>query len=240
MAFSHGTAAKIYVHTLDMTDFTEEAALATEVAMAESKPLSASFVTRYPGHQAGSVALRGGGYDSAAGKNAIATWTQLAETAPGHPFAFLPAGDVLGRIAHCGTITPNSTQVVVAGDDIVRLPLGYLTLAKQDFCRVLRALAAAGTSPGASYNNVADSHDGGAAYLICTALGAGATLTVTVEHAPDDADWEPLVVMTALTAVGSEVKVVALGTTVDQYLRIAWTLTGGVTTATWFLAFGRR
>jgi hypothetical protein len=44
--------------------------------------------------------------------------------------------------------------------------------------------------------------------------------------------------MTALMAVGSEVKTVAGA--VGQYLRVSWTLTGTDPSATWFLAFGRR
>lgn len=240
MAFSHGTLARIYVHTLDMSGYTEGVDLTTDVDIAESKPLNASYVSRHPGRRKSVLKLNGGGYDATAGANAAATWAQIAEAAPGHPYAFMPAGDAHGRVAHCGVVTPDSSQIVVAGDDIVRLPFGMLSLEQSDFCRVLRALAAGGTSPGTAYNSGAGSANGGAAYLLCTALSAGATLTVTIEHAPDGLDWEALVVMTALTAVGSEVKAVAPETAVNQYLRVTWTLTGDTPTATWFAAFGRR
>jgi hypothetical protein len=239
MAFGHGSKARLYVHTLDMSPYTESAGVDYSADVAESKPLNATYVERYTGHVSAALPLTGGGYDPATDKNADATWAQMAEATAGRPYAFLPQGDAVGRIAHCGVIKPTSPRIVAAGDDIVRLPVGYLHTAQHDLCRVLRALAAGGSSPGAGVNNGAPSAAGGAAYLLCTAIsGVGAELTVTVEDSADGLDWDALVAMTALTAVGSEVKEVAGA--VRQYLRVSWTLDGATPSATWFLAFGRR
>ena len=239
MAFGHGSKARLYVHTLDMSGYVESGGVDYDVDVAESRPWGADFVERYTGHVSAALPLTGGGYDPATDKNADATWAQMREATQGRPYAFLPQGDVVGRIAHCGVIKPTSPQIVAAGDDIVRLPVGYLHTERYDLCRVLRALAAGGTSPGSSVDNSAGTADGGAAYLLCTAIsGAAAKLTVTVEDSADELDWDPLVSMTALTAVGSEVKTVAGA--VGQYLRVSWTLTGTDPSATWFLAFGRR
>jgi hypothetical protein len=73
---------------------------------------------------------------------------------------------------------------------------------------------------------------------MCTALSAGAELTVTFEHSADGTSWDPLAAMTALTATGSERKEVVGA--IRQYLRVSWTLTGSTPAATWFAAFGRR
>lgn len=239
MAFGHGSKARLYVHTLDMSPYTESAGVDYSADMAESKPLGATYVERYTGHVSAAVPLTGGGYDPEADRNAETVWNQMGEATQGRPYAFLPQGDAVGRIAHCGVIKPNSPQIVAAGDDIVRLPVGYLHTERFDLCRVLRTLAGGGASPGAGVNNGAATADGGAAYLLCTAIsGAGAELTVTVEDSADGLAWDALVVMTALTAVGSEVKEVAGA--VRQHLRVSWTLDGAGAAATWFLAFGRR
>ena len=239
MAFGHGSKARLYVHTLDMSPYIESGGVNYDVDMAESKPWGATYVERYPGHVSAAVPLTGGGYDPEADKNAVTVWDQMQETTQGRPYAFLPQGDAVGRIAHCGVIKPDSPQVVAAGDDIVRLPVGYLHTAQHDLCRVLRALAAGGTSPSGNVNNAQATAAGGAAYLLCTAIsGVGATLTVTVEDSADGITFATLVAMTALTAVGSEVKAVA--SAVRQYLRVSWTITGTNPVATWFLAFGRR
>jgi hypothetical protein len=239
MAFRHGSKARLYVHTLDMSPYVEGGGVNYDADVAESKPWGATFVERFTGHVSAAVPLTGGGYDPEADKNAETAWDQMAEATQGRPYAFLPQGDAAGRLAHCGIIKPDSPQIVAAGDDIVRLPVGYLHTAQFDLCRVLRALGTGGVSPGSSVDNGDATAAGGAAYLLCTAIsGAGAELAVTVEDSADGVDFDPLVVMTALTAVGSEVKTVAGA--VRQHLRVSWTLDGAGAAATWFLAFGRR
>jgi hypothetical protein len=236
MAFSHGTTARFYLHTLDYSGYTEAVGLALSRALAEYRPLNAEGVQRVPGHRDGTVALTGGALDSTAGANDADAWARINEDTP-RPWAYLPAGDVFGRPAYCG-LSLGDNQQRVAGDDIVRLPVALVNTGTPDRGVILRALAAGGISPGASHNHAAATANGGAAYLLCTALsGVGAELVVTFEHSTNGVDWDTLVAMTALEAVGSEQKIVAPGTTVRQYLRVSWALTG---TATWFAAFCRR
>lgn len=236
MSFSHGTAARFYLHTLDYSGYAEAVDLALSRSLAEYRPLNAQGVQRVPGHRDGTVALTGGALDSAAGANDADAWARIGENTP-RVWAFLPAGDAFGRPAYCG-LSLGDNQQRVAGDDIVRLPVALVNTGQPDRGVILRALTAGGISPGASHNNAAATANGGAAYLICTSLtGVGAELVVTFEHSVDNLTWEPLVTMTTLAAAGSEQKIVAPDTVVRQYLRVSWTLTG---TATWFAAFCRR
>ena len=104
------------------------------------------------------------------------------------------------------------------------------------------ALLADGVAPD---DNGASSSNGGAGYLIVTAIGAGATLTVTISDSDDHVTFTPLVAFTGVTPAnletyGSQAGIVAPLATVERYLRVEWTLTGGAATATWFAAFGRR
>jgi len=237
MAFGHGTAARFYWHTFDMSGYAEEVSQQLSRSMAEYRPLNGNSVRRFPGHRDVQISLAGGALDPAAGANDAYVFARMDEDTP-RVFAFLPSGDVLGRVAYCGQTLHGSHQRTV-GDDVVRLPVAVMGTSDIDRCVVLRALTAGGISPGSNVDGGAATDNGGAAYLICTAIsGAGATLTVTVEDSANGVDFGTLVEMTALTAVGSEVKVVT--GEVLRYLRISWTLTGTNPAATWFAAFGRR
>ena len=303
----HGTTARFYWHTRDWSPYVESAELAMTRSTAEHRPLSGNSVRRKLGHRATAVTLGGAAWERATvDANA---WARFDESAS-RPWVYLPNGDTVGAIAYCGLALDNNEQRV-AGDDIVRLPVGLVGTDKLDRGVVLRALAAGGSSPGSSVNggvqpllvgnhdgadNVAvltdadgnwtvdaligwtltnttdgssglvtantattitarlaggtqndwDTNDaftltplGGAAYLLCTAIsGAAANLAVVVQDSANNVDWATLVSMTAVTAVGSEQKLVA--GIVRRYLRVSWTLTGTNPSATWFMAFGRR
>jgi hypothetical protein len=224
---------------MDMSGYAEQVEQQLSRSIAECRPLSAGGVLRVAGHRDARITLTGGPLDSAVGANDKYVWDRLDEDTE-RPWAFLPGGDAHGRVAYCGR-AHGENQQRTAGDDIVRLPVAMLSTKKIDRCMILRALAAGGTSPGATYNSAiaGGSAAGGGAYLLCTAIsGVTPELTVTFEDSANGTDWDTLVAMTALDAVGSEVKEVAGA--VQQYLRVSWTLTGTGPAATWFAAFGRR
>jgi hypothetical protein len=232
----HGTAARFYYGAMDMSGYAEQVEQQLSRSLAEYRPLSGTAVRRLGGHRDARITLTGGALDSAPGANDAYVWARLAEDTE-RVWAFLPMGDAVGRACYCG-LAGGENQQRVAGDDIVRLPVAMLSTEDIDRCVILRALAAGGISPGATHDGGAASATGGAAYLLCTALSTGAELTVTFEDSANGTDWGTLVAMTALTAVGAEVK--AVTGTVRRYLRVRWTLTGTDPAATWFAAFGRR
>lgn len=234
---THGTAARFYYGGFDMSGYAEQVEQQLSRSIAEYRPLNGTGVIRLPGHRDARITLTGGALDTDVGANDAYVWARLQEDT-GRVWAFAPSGDVVNRWCYCGQAVGENQQRV-AGDDIVRLPVAVVSTYEIDRCAILRALAAGGTSPGATHNGGAASDDGGAAYLICTAIsGASAELTVTIEDSANGTDWATLVAMTALTAAGSERKIVTGA--VRQYLRVSWTLTGTSPSATWFAAFGRR
>jgi len=237
MVLFHGTTARFYYGHMDFSSYAEQVEQQLSRSVAEYRPLDATAVQRIGGYRDARITLTGGALDTGVDANDAYAWARLQEDAA-RVWAFLPMGDAFGRCCYCGQAVGENQQRV-AGDDIVRLPVAMLSTEKMDRCVILRALAAGGVSPGATLNSGAASVDGGAAYLICTAISGGTpSLTVTFEHSTNGTDWATLVAMTALTAVGSEVK--AFFGTVRQYLRVRWTLTGTSPAATWFAAFGRR
>jgi hypothetical protein len=239
MTLYHGTGARFYYHTMDLSGYAEQVEQQLNRSVAEYPPLNATAVERLAGHRDARITLTGGALKTIAGGNDEYVWTRLGEEVR-RPWAFLPRGDAVGRPAYCG-LAVGENQQRTAGDDIVRLPVAMVSTDEIDRCAILRALAAGGASPGPTYDSaiVGGSAAGGGAYLLCTAIsGVDAELTVTFEDSANGVDWATLVAMTALTAVGSEVKEVTGA--VRQYLRVSWTLTGTGPAATWFAAFGRR
>ena len=235
---THGTAARFYYGHMDFSGYAEQVEQQLSRSLAEYRPLNGSGVIRLPGHRDARLTLTGGALDVDVGANDEYVWTRLNEETE-RAWAFMPYGDAHGRFCYCGQAIGENQQRV-AGDDIIRLPVAVVSTRDIDRCVVLRALASGGASPGATFNSTlaGGTPDGGAAYVVCTALSAGATLTVTFEHSTDGATWVTLTTMDALDDVGSAQKVVSGA--VRQYLRVSWTLAGTSPAATWFAAFGRR
>lgn len=241
---AHGSAGRFYYHTLDMSDYVESVKADFKRDLAPYKPLGASSPTQVQGRMSMVMTLGGAALVQDAGGDEDITWTAMGSDAA-RMFAYAPYGDTLAGLAFCGK-SQYGGHSMEAGDDVLRMPVGVIASADVDKCVILRALAADGTSPGTYVDDIgAASANGGAGYLIVTAIGAGATLTVTIADSDDHITFAPLVTFTGVTPAnlatyGSQVGVVAPLATVERYLRVEWTLTGGAATATWFAAFGRR
>ena len=232
MTFYHGTQARFYYDKLDFSGYAEQVELSLTRALAEYRPLNATSVLRVPGASDAQITLTGGAMDTAIGSNDDEAW-ELLTNAPTACWAFLPIGDALGRPVYMGQATHDNQQRVV-GDDVVRLPIAFLSMAGVDTGKVLRALAAGGTSPGANVDGLTPSTTGGVGQLIVTAVTG--TLAVVIQHSVDGTTaWDPLVTFTGVTVPGSQAVEVATGVTIRRYLRVSWTGSG-----TWFAAFSRR
>ena len=232
-----GSAARLYINDFDLSGYAEEVGQQIERAIAEHTPLNATVSNRAAGIKSVSLNVGGSAYAPAAGGNDAFHWSALA-AAESLTYAFVPGGDALGLHAYCGTVRQNNATISAPGDDFVRVPFALLGNARLDRAVILRAMAAGGTSPGTSVNNLALTTAGGRGFLLCPALSAGATLTVLIQDSADGTtDWQTILSFTALTAKGSQA--VEIAGAVRQYVRVSWTLTGTTPAATWFCAFSR-
>jgi hypothetical protein len=101
----------------------------------------------------------------------------------------------------------------------------------------LKTEAATGSS--ASVDNSAASTNGGVAHLHVTAIsGAGASITVKVQHSVDGSTWVDLVTFTAATAATQE-RIEITGT-VYEFLRATRAMSGTTPSVTHAVAFARR
>jgi len=199
-----GSAARLYINDMDLSSYAEEVSQQIERAMAEHLPLNASFSNRAAGIKSVSLTVGGSAYSPATGENDAFHWAALA-AADALVYAFVPGGDTRGLHAYCGTVRQNSATIQAPGDDFVRVPFALLGNTRLDRAVILRAMAAAGTSPGTAVNELAATADGGRGFLLCPALSAGATLTAYIQDSADGTtDWQTILGFTALTAKGAE------------------------------------
>lgn len=234
----HGTSARFYYHTLNYSDYIEEADPSFERALAEYAVLTSTWKSNLPGLRSFSVSL-GGLFDSSASAIDVSSWTMFGETTE-RPFAYIPNGDTLGGVAYCGNNRFSSEQITAA-DDVIKMPVAALATDACWRCEILHPLGAeTETSQDTSRDGTAASNYGCVAYLICTAYTGLTNITVKLEHSDDDNTYGDLVAFTQLTAVGSEEKTVAAGTgSVKRYVRAAWTASG-TGSATFFVAWYRK
>jgi len=238
MAFGHGVNARFYFDVLDFSNYIENIDPTFIRRLAEIKTLGVAYGQSVAGHMSGTIALAGV-YDGAAeGPDEVAWGIFQASAGTPRVFAYVPQIPALDGIAYCGTANVGTDQIT-AGDDAVRMPVALVASDDVDRAIIVHLLAGE-TASGEeedSYDGTSGTTDGLRAYLICTALGAGTALTVTIQDSADDENWATQDTFAALTDEGSEK--IENTDNVDQYVRVSWTLVGGTTTATFFVAFAR-
>jgi len=69
--------------------------------------------------------------------------------------------------------------------------------------------------------------------------GTSPSVTVTVEHSPDNSTWTPLISFNAMTGVGSQRITLPSTTTINEYVQATWTLSGSPTDVQVLLGFAR-
>lgn len=104
------------------------------------------------------------------------------------------------------------------------------------------ATAETSATNSASVDQAASSAYGAVAHLHVLTVGGTdtPTLTVKVQHSANNTDWADLITFTAATAVGSQRSVVAVGVTIDRYVRAISTMSGTDETFNYAVAFARR
>lgn len=237
MAFIHGANAVVLVGDYNLSPYFNRLSWKRSKALAETPGFGATAMTRVASKIKDGSITATGLFDA----SASAVDARLAATfdaAAGAVISVCPQVTTIGnagyicqpRMAGYGVDSPVSgavaTDATWQGDGGIHRAI------------FLHALGAeTGTMNGASVNNGASSDNGGFATIHVTAATV-VSVTVKIQHAPDDATWADLVSFTAVTGITSQLATVALTTTVDQYLRCIISAWNG-TTMTFAAAFAR-
>jgi len=227
MTVYHGKNARVYVEEVDLSGAVEQVSVDMSTNLATFQPLSGTSVQREAGHSTTRITFSGTPYTD---DNNATMWSIFSGGSE-QRWTILPTGLVLGRVAICGTSIGETTSRV-AGDNIVRIPLGMASVSNADLGRVLRSPSQS-VSPSPSIDNLTDTDNGGLFRVVI--YGGTGTLSVTLEHSQNDADWETLTSVGPLTAPTIE-EVIVSGT-VYRFLRVSWSSSDN---PSWFAVFCRR
>lgn len=247
MAPIHGSKARLFLSGFDVSGSMRDASTPQSVDVADSSTWGMNS-KRYTSSEIVDGSLTGEGIWEAAGVGIPGSIDELLATSLGglHVATFMPGGDGFGNRARIIGGSETAFEINSPTDDVVaftfelQAQIGYLNRG-----RVLRPLAGAlnitANGNGNSYDDLGaagTTTKGAAAALHVIDKGGGAgTLTVKVQHSPDQSVWTDLITFTGRT-VADVAEYLEVAGTVQRYLRALWTLTGG----TWdiHVAAGRK
>lgn len=229
--FKHGTAAKVYLADRDISPFLESVSLDLERDMVDVRVLCSQAVDRIIGWKGTTLGLEGV-YDAASYEAAI--W-DLIDGAVGSIAIVLLGGADFGDTGYMAEALVSSEQIN-AGNDAIKMPSQAFGLGRLRRGVVLHAMGEETSSGnGTTLDQLASSAAGGAAYLVCTEIDPGASLTVKVQDSADGLAWDDM----ATFAVDDPISSIGeVDGAVDRYARTIWTL-GGAGGATFFVGWGR-
>lgn len=251
MSVGHGSAAKMYVAGYDLTSFMREGSPAFSVDLAETTVWGQAAKTYIPGKT--DATFSGGGIydaDMAAGGKADDVLAPILGAAAAA--VHLPQGDTLGNPCFIIDSSETSYEITSPDDDVTSFAFEMQSSAGAGTGRILRPIAGALSITVSGNGSSVDDQSflttpaattaGGVGVLQGLNKGGGAgTLTVTIQSSVNGSTgWADIGAFSAISAKGtSQVIYVPVGTTINRYLRAAWTLTG---TGTWdiFVGFTRR
>jgi hypothetical protein len=143
----------------------------------------------------------------------------------------LPDSDAVGRFAlfTTGDVTDHAIDAAVS--DAVGFTLAAQADEGVEMGYVLHPLAAEtvdgnGTAVDRGATPLTPTTRGLKAVIHVTAYSGLTSLAVKVQHSTDNSVWADLATFASKTAVGSEMISVAIGTTVNRYLRVVTDVTG--------------
>jgi hypothetical protein len=242
----HGSKAKLLLSGYDVSTSMQDATAGLSVDSADASTWGTTN-KRYAVSNIIDGTFTGSGVWEATGATP-GSIDELLHTklAGNHVATYMPAGDGFGNRARLigGYETsfdiPSPTDDIVAFEFEIQSSAGFLHKA-----RVLRPVGADNSINGNSNGTALDelgavgSTTGGlgAALHVRQKAGGAGTLTVKVQHSPDNSVWTDLLTFAGVT-VAPAAQYLEVAGTVQRYLRALWTVTGG----TWdiHVAAGRR
>lgn len=233
----HAKNSRVFYHGFNMSCFSNSTAPEFSADTAEDTTFCDEWKTFVPGQKSGSAGLDCFFVDDDTWALDIMLNTELGVM--DKPYTYLPQGLAVGNVAFVATAGLTSRPIPADIGDVITSSLEF-TL--EDIGR--GALLHDGYTTAETASGTGTAYDQGAAKvgyvaaLHVTDLTGGGALTVKIQHSADDSTYTDLLTFSALSAVGSEVKI-DLAAAVNRYLKVSWTLTGTTPTAKFIVSLGR-
>lgn len=234
MSFVHGSQTRVFANEKEVSStvagwtMTHTRALSEVTVVGQTAGAAgAKFV---PGLTSGTLAVRGP-QDSDPTAGLHREIVDAVGVDNGLILTCLPDSDSVGKFAlfATGDITDHAVDASVS--DAVGFTMAAAADEGVDMGFVLHALAAEtvdgnGTAVDRGASPLTPTTRGLKAVLHMTAYSGLTSIALKVQHSTDNSTWADLASFTTRTAIGSEMITVALGTTVNRYLRVVTDVTG--------------
>lgn len=229
MAFSHGTDAKIWLDGFAAACTLNEVSEDGEVDTAETTTLCKTHKTYIPGLMDSTISMSGF-YDT----NTVSPTTTMEYLLTSHyrtvfPVMYAPQGaEAIGEPVYHFNGHLTSFSVGTTVDEAATVETEYQSstgFERGQVAAIDAARTTTGSTDAATLNNGASTANGGSAVLsVSAASGTTPTLDVLVEHSADDNTWATLATFSQQTTVNAQY--LEFSGTVEQYIRISWTIAG--------------
>lgn len=244
MAFVAGNQTRLITGAFSLSAFTTDVSFASSMATIERTPLTATAMQYIAGQESHTFSVSSMLDDSSAAGSYWATLSGNHTAGTLLPVTVAPGGFAAGNAAWLAEAYQLNLTPTSSASGGVDMGIDYQVTGAAGVGQALVSHAAVtATGNGSAVDNGAASSNGGIAHLHATAVGGTSTPTcdVTIEHSVNGSTgWATLATFTQLTtSVASQRVVVAAGTTVRRYLRVAYTVAGTNPTYTIAVAFAR-
>lgn len=244
MTFRHGKNTKVLVNTFDLSSYFNDVSFSNSVEVAETTTfgVSGGSKTYVVGLNDGTVSVNGY-FDGAANAVDEVLAGVLGSATDVNFFVANDGGMTVGARCVLGQAIDTKYDVKTPVGGVVSVSTEFQCDAGADQGVVLAGLASVSTTAtGTAVDNASLTSNGGVAMLHVTANTRNGTNIVKVQHSADNSTWADLVTFATVssTTTTSERVSVASGTTVNRYLRAAYTVAGSSGSATITVGFSRR
>lgn len=245
MAFSHGTAARMFVDGFAAACNVNDFSSSGDIDTPETTTLCNTAKTYIPGLEDATVSMSGYLDTDAAFPLTTFAYHLEARKRTIFPMTYLPnAGatgtGIQGERAYLFNGQLTSLNIGTTVDEAATLELEFQNNTGIEFGITLQPLlTVTADGNGTSLDNGAATSNGANAVLSVSAVsGTTPALDVIIEHSPDDSVWAPLITFTADQNTVNGEYMSATGN-VDRYVRARWVVTGTTPEFDFHVAFKR-
>lgn len=225
MAFSHGSAGKVYVNGRDLSAYLHSASISGTADTAETTCFGATFKSYISGVKDGTISAEGY-FESSTGSVDPTLNTALGASTKSLWTVYPQGESAIGSAAYHMQAIETSYSADVPVDNVVAVSAEAQSSSGIEAGVCLHVLGAesTGTTNSSSYDGSASSTGGASAIVHCTAITATSAV-VKIQDSADNASFSDIITFTSITTAGSSERVAITGT-VRRYVRATVTVTG--------------
>lgn len=238
--FRHGKNVRIFVDEYDFSAYFNDMSASTTVDTAETSAFGTSAKTYIPGHKDGTVSLSGM-FEGTADTGTDDFFSSVLGSSTKQQVIIAPEGHTNGTRAIALQADSTSYEASSPIGDVVQASVEFQSNEGVEHGVILSSgSAVTATGNGTSVSNGAATTNGGVGFLSVPANDRNGAITVKIQQSADDATFTDLITFTAVSTETATFERVEVTGTVQQYLRVNYTVAGSSGSATPVVAFTRR